>query len=206
MVNEPWPAVMLLRLVAYEEHLGQRNDRLDNLKAAGNGVHAGNMAAASGHIRRDVAEVRGGNSHIDRDDRLEQHGPGLLESLSERGGRGGLERLLRTVDRVILAEIDFDLEVDDLVARDDSLFHLLAYALFDGGDVLAGNGAALDGVHEAESLAPVERPHPQVDLAELAAAAGLLLVSVVGLGIACDRLKVGHVRECAWSSRAYSGS
>ena len=51
-----------------------------------------------------------------------RHGRGLLESLAERGGRGGLERLLRAVDRVILAEVDLDLEVDDLVARDDSLF------------------------------------------------------------------------------------
>ena len=38
---------------------------------------------------------------------------------------------------------------------------------------------------------------PQVDLAELAAAAGLLLVPMVGLGLAQDRLEVGdlgHVR------------
>ena len=44
-------------------------------------------------------------------------------------------------------------------------------------------------------LPAVEGPHPQVDLAELAAAAGLLLVAVVGLGIGRDRLEVGHVRN-----------
>ena len=39
------------------------------------------------------------------------------------------------------------------------------------------------------------RPDPEVDLGELAAAAGLLLVPVVGLGVAGDRLQVGHVRD-----------
>ena len=41
----------------------------------------------------------------------------------------------------------------------------------------------------------VSGPDPQVDLAELAAAAGLLLVPMVGLGLAEDRLEVGDLRH-----------
>ena len=39
-----------------------------------------------------------------------------------------------------------------------------------------------------------QRVDAQVDLAELAAAAGLLLVAVVGLGLGRDRLAVGDLR------------
>ena len=53
--------------------------------------------------------------------------------------------------------------------------------------------AALDRVDEVEALAALAGPDPQVDLAELPAAAGLLLVPVVGLGLAEDRLQVGDV-------------
>ena len=49
-------------------------------------------------------------------------------------------------------------------------------------------------------------PDPQVDLAELAATAGLLLVPVVRLGLAQDRLEVGDLRARACSSPACSGS
>ena len=70
-----------------------------------------------------------GIGDLDRDDRLEEGGPGLLERLAERGGRGRLERLLRAIDRVVLAEVDLHLDVHDLVARDDALLHLLAHAL-----------------------------------------------------------------------------
>ena len=67
--------------------------------------------------------------------------PGWAFSKALRKARGGgrLERLLRAVDRVVLAEVDLDLDVDDLVARDDPLLHLLADALLDGRDELVGD-------------------------------------------------------------------
>ncbi len=122
-------------------------------------------------------------------------GPGLLERLAERRGRGRLERLLRAIDRVVLAEEDLHLDVHDLVARDDALLHLLAHALLDGRDELVGDRAPLDRIDEVEALAALAGPDSQVDLAELAATAGLLLVPVVRLGLAEDRLEVGDLRH-----------
>ena len=67
---------------------------------------------------------------------------------------GGLERLLRAVDRVVRAEEDLGLDVDDRVARDDALLQLLADPLLDGRDELVGDDAPLDRVDEVEALAP----------------------------------------------------
>src|SRR5207302_8690582 len=97
-------------------------------------------------------------------------------------GRRGLERLLRAVDRVVAAEEDLDLDVDDGVPRDDRLVELFADALLDGGDVLVGDHAPLDRVDEVEPLAAVPRPDAELDVGELTAAPGLLLVPVVRLG------------------------
>ena len=119
---------------------------------------------------------------------------------------GRLERLLRAVDRVVLAEVDLHLDVHDLVARDHPLVHLLAHALLDGRDELVGDRAPLDRVDEVEALAALAGPDPQVDLAELAAAAGLLLVPMVGLGLAQDRLEVGDVRHVGVHLQLVAGS
>ena len=119
---------------------------------------------------------------------------------------GRLERLLRAVDRVVLAEVDLHLDVHHLVARDHALFHLLANALLDGRDELVGDRAPLDRVDEVEALPALAGPDPQVDLAELAAAAGLFLVPMVGLGLAGDRLEVRDVRARGCSSPACGGS
>ena len=129
------------------------------------------------------------------DDRLEQDRPGLDERLAEGRGRGGLERLLRAIDRVVPAEEDLDLDVHDRVARDDPLLQLLADALLDGRDELVGDHAPLDRVDEVEPLAALARADAELDVGELAAAAGLLLVPVVRLGLARDRLEVGDVRD-----------
>ena len=67
------------------------------------------------------------------------------------------------------------------IARDDALLHRLADALLDGRDEAGRDHAALDLVHELEALALRQRLDLDVAVAELAAAAGLLLVAALRL-------------------------
>ena len=62
-------------------------------------------------------------------------------------------------------------------------------------DELRGNDAALHRVDELEAAAARQRLDPQEHLAELAGAAGLLLVPVVTLGGGGDGLAIGHARR-----------
>jgi len=61
-------------------------------------------------------------------------------------------------------------------------------ALLHGRDEVVGNDAALDLIDELEAGAARQWLDAQIDLAELAGAAGLLLVARVSLGIGRDRL------------------
>ena len=117
------------------------------------------------------------------------------KALRNAVARGGLEGLFRAIDGMVFAEIDLDLGIDDLVAGDDALVHLFADALFAGGNELIGNRSALDGVDEAEALAALAGANAEVHLAELTAAAGLLLVPMVCFGLAGDRLEIGDLRH-----------
>ena len=74
----------------------------------------------------------------------------------------------------------------------------LAHAFLDRRDELAGDRAADDVVDELEARAARQRLDAQVHLAELAGAAGLLLVAVVAFGRTRDRLAVRH-RSAGWS-------
>ena len=133
-------------------------------------------------------------------ERFEQHGLGLLDGIDERLAAGGDERDLLGVHRVVLAVVDLDLDVLQRVAGDRALVHHLTHALLDRGQELPGDGAAEGGVLEDQPVERVldvsgERLDAKVDLAELAGAAGLLLVAVVPLGLGADRLLVGDPRR-----------
>ena len=89
-------------------------------------------------------------------------------------------------------------DVLDRVAGDDALLHRLFHALLDRRDEPGRDHAALDRVDELEwagGIIWLERLDLDVAVAELAAAAGLLLVAAVRLGRAADRLLVGHPRR-----------
>jgi len=58
------------------------------LESAGDRVHAGDVAATGGKVGGDVAELLGGDGHLQRDDRLQKRGVGVVEGLAE-GVRGG---------------------------------------------------------------------------------------------------------------------
>src|SRR5262249_9733997 len=105
-----------------------------------------------------------------------------------------LERHLGAVDVVVLAEEHRGLDVDDRVARERPALHAGDDALLDRGNVLVRDDAALDLVDELELRAARQRRNAEVDFAELAATTALLLVAVVALGAALDRLAIRHVR------------
>ena len=73
-------------------------------------------------------------------------------------------------------------DVDDGIAGEDALVQRLAHALLDRGNVLARDDAADDLVDELEAAAARQRLDLEPRVAELAAAAGLLLELALRLG------------------------
>ena len=108
---------------------------------------------------------------------------------------GGDERDFLGVHRVVLAVVDRDAQVLDREARERPFAEHLAHALLHRRDVLAGNRTAEDVVDELEAAAAPERLDAQVHLAELPGPAGLLLVPVMAVGRAGDRLAVRDARR-----------
>ena len=118
---------------------------------------------------------------------------------------------------MVLAEEDLDAHVLHLVAGDHAPFQPIAKALLDGGHEVAGNRAADDRVDPEEVVRLVvvrvlqrgeaglrgplldvhvlgQGQHADVDLAELPAAAGLLLVAIHPFGAGLDGFAVGDFR------------
>ena len=97
--------------------------------------------------------------------------PAILKLISER------------VDRVVLAVEAVDPHVDDRDSRSTPPLAMVSSMPFSHGrDELAGDGPAHDLVDELEAVAALEGLDAQDGHAELAVAAGLLLVLALGLG------------------------
>ena len=96
---------------------------------------------------------------------------------------------------MVLAVVDADAQVLQCEARDGAFGQHLPHAFLDGRDELARDHAADHVVDELEARAALERLDAQVHLAELAGAAGLLLVAAMAFGRSRDRLAVRHARR-----------
>ena len=96
--------------------------------------------------------------------------------------------------RVILAVDQRHFEIDDLLAE-RAFLQIVAQPLLDGGDEVARHHAAHDPVDEAEARAARQRPDLDLDVGELAVAAGLALVARVLRGAGLDRLAIGDARR-----------
>ncbi len=96
-----------------------------------------------------------------------------------------------------LAVVHRDGDVDHGVAEDTAAGHGLEDPLFDRRDVLARDGAADDFVVEREPFSPRQGLEPQMADAELAVAAGLLLVLALRVRRHGDRLAVGDAQLLA---------
>src|SRR5207237_599898 len=79
-------------------------------------------------------------------------------------------------------------------ARELAVLHRLLHALVDRGPEALRDDAAHDLVDELVALVALERLDHDGAVAELSAAAGLLLVAVPRARLLADRLKVGDAR------------
>ena len=96
---------------------------------------------------------------------------------------------------MVLAVVHDDAHVLQRVARDRAFAQHLAHSFFYRGNELVGNRAAHDLVDELEARAARERLDLEVHLAELARAAGLLLVAAMAFGRARDGLAIRNARR-----------
>src|SRR3546814_10175454 len=96
---------------------------------------------------------------------------------------------------MVLALVDDHPHVLHRVAGDGATVEHLAHAFLHRRQELAGDGAALDLVDELEAATARQRLDAQEHLAELAGAAGLLLVPVVALGLRGPGFALGDARR-----------
>ena len=96
---------------------------------------------------------------------------------------------------MIRAVVEHDAEVDDRIAGEVAAQPRFLDALLDGGNELPRDRAAEDLVDELELAAARQRLHADLAVAELAVAAGLLLVPAVRLDARGDRLAIRDARR-----------
>ena len=176
------------------EHLRHRHLRADDGHRAAR-VHAGDAAAPAVEIAHQVAGEVAGRVDLDLHHRLEDRRPGARHRVLEGQRPGHLERQLVRVHLVVRAVEHRGLEVDHRVAGEEAAHARVLDALLDRRHELPRDGAAEDVVLELEVAAARQRLDPDLAVAELAVAAGLLLVAAVRLGGRGDRLAVGNPRR-----------
>ena len=145
-------------------------------------------------VADDRAHVILRHRHFDRHHRLQQNRLGLARRFLERHRTGDLERHFVRVDIVVAAVVQRDLDVDHLVAGENAALHRVLDALVDRLDVLLRNRAALGVVGELVALARLVRRDADLRVAVVTRTTGLTDVLAFRLGVAADRLAVGHLR------------
>src|SRR5262245_18560971 len=176
------------------EHVGERHHRVDDV-----GVAAHVLALDLPAPRVEVADDRAGivlrGHHLDLHDRLEQHGRALLQGLAQRRAGADFERERRRIDVVVFAVDQRHLEIDHREAGEHAGAEHRLEALLDAGDVLLRHRSADDLILELEAAGRRQRLGDDLDLRELAGAAGLLLVRVIDRDLLGDLLAIGHLRR-----------
>ena len=117
----------------------ERNLRFDDDEIAGQHILALDPSAFGSQVARDIAHVLCGDGDFYIDDRLEQDGFCLVQSVDERTLARGTERDLFRVDGVMFAVIDRNGDVLHRETRDDAVLHDLVDSLEDGRLVLSGD-------------------------------------------------------------------
>ena len=85
------------------------------------------------------------------------------------------------------------MKVDDGISGEEATGGGFDDSLFDGGDVVLGDGAAEGVIDELKLSATGERRHSDFAIAELAVSAGLLLVASLHVGGAANGFAVGNL-------------
>ena len=176
------------------EHVGERNHRVDDPRIT-TAIHAGDLTAPAVQIADDVAHVFLGRDDLDPHDRFEELWRRLHNAFLEGGASGDLEGEDARVDIVIGAVGQLGFQVDDREAGEDAVLGRGAQPLLDTRHVFPWDGAADDLVLEHKTRARRQRLEMDLDPGILAGAAGLLLVRVIDIGRAGDRLAIGDLRR-----------
>ena len=153
-------------------------------------VHADDASAALVQISHDVAHILFGDGDLEVRERLQQDGIGVLDALLEGDFCRRLEGGLGRVDGVEASVIEDGPDVDNGVARQHAVGQALHQTLFNGGNILLGNGAAHDLIHELEVL--LARLEADLAVAVLPVAARLFFVLALDVRFAADGLLVGN--------------
>src|SRR5207342_3298786 len=171
------PSLRLTPEIAHvAEHLGEWDNCLYEAGAA-TLVHGLDVATARVEVTDHIAHEVLGRRDLHRHHRLEQHWVGPARRLLERHRTGDLEGELRRVDLVVRAIAQRDLHVDHRIAGEDAELHGLLAARIHRRDVLLGDSAAGDLVHElVATVIASGRLDVYDDSGVLSRAAGLLLV------------------------------
>ena len=93
---------------------------------------------------------------------------------------------------MILAVVDRGAEIDDRKSGEITAFGRSANAFLDRRNPVLGNRSAENIVHELNAGAARRRLHADAADAELPVPAGLFFVLALGVGLAADRLAIGH--------------
>ena len=120
---------------------------------------------------------------------------GVLHRGLERFARGELERHFRRIDVVIRAVVDRALEIHHRESGQKAVRGRFHDSLFNGGNEIARDGAAENFVGELEFPAARQRLHANPAIAELAVAAGLLLVAALHVGLAANGFAIRNLRR-----------
>ena len=107
---------------------------------------------------------------------------------------------------MIGAEVQRGLQEHDRITGQNALADAVAQALFDGRDEVLRHAAADGLIGEDHILGLALRLEADVNVAELAVAAGLLLVAAVDLDLFLDGLAVGDLRRGGARPRPYTCS
>mmetsp|Transcript_31769 Transcript_31769/g.101609 ORF Transcript_31769/g.101609 Transcript_31769/m.101609 type:complete len:712 (+) Transcript_31769:192-2327(+) len=179
------------------EHVGERHLRANNLHVAAVGKLS-HHAAARVDVADNLSHRLLGRRHLDLHIRLHQLRARLAQALARGGAARDLESHHRRVNVVESAVEQRCLAADDGEAGEHAVRHHRLETLGDARDVLLGHGAALDLLRKLKArraLLAVERLELDLDLGELARATRLLLVRVLNLARARDRLAIGNLRR-----------
>ena len=155
------------------EHLSQRNESVDLLRAAA-GLEALDLTTAGVEVADHVAHVAVGHGDLQLAHRLHQAGVGLRQSGLVGQLSGGLECDFGGVNGVIGAIIQNGLQIHHRITGQRTVDAGLPQALFHSGEIVLGHRAAehLLGKDHVILLGLGLEADP--DIAELTAAAGLL--------------------------------
>ena len=159
------------------------------------GVHSQDAPALAVEVADDVAGVGFGHGDIELDDGFQQYWRRLAHTLTQGLAAGNLEGDGLAVHRMGAAVVDNGFQVHHREAGQDAFFQRVDDALFHRRNQFPGHPAAHHFVAEFKPFVPRHRLQPEQHMAILAAAAGLLLVAVLGVGNPGDGFAVRNHRQ-----------